>query len=248
MAHPVQFRPTPIHALAPDELMIQWGTTPPDSRAQLYLPAANAETIAGQARTLYPAQRVDVVDAHTMSFAARGVTFLPLPGGVALQAGLLSIDLPPGIKKGDSYSLAVRQLSTAQAVIVTPPPPPPAPQAQIAGAAGGQPDAVGERNEAIWQRVVGGFTFTLAISTKEALLLPEERLLAVLRWMLEVTPSQKRWYPVLERYIGQVADRVAGFGGDPARYCPRRRAMSPASGSCPAARPATAGRRATASR
>ena len=220
MTHPVQFRPTPIHALAPDELMIQWGTTPPDSRAQLYLPATNAETLAGQARTLYPAQRVDLVDAHTLSFAARGVTFLPLPGGVALQAGLLSIDLPAGIKKGDSHSIEVRQLSTAQAVIVTPPPPPPAPQAQIADAAGGQPDAVGERNEAIWQRVVGGFTFTLAISTKEALLLPEERLLAVLRWMLEVTPSQKRWYPVLERYIGDVAGRVAGFGGDPALILP----------------------------
>jgi len=38
--------------------------------------------------------------------------------------------------------------------------------------------------------------------------------------MLEVTPSQKRWYPVLERYISEVAGRVAGFGGDPGQILP----------------------------
>lgn len=119
----------------------------------------------------------------------------------ALQAGLLSVDLPPGIKKGDSYSISVRQLSTSSAVIPAPQPPP---QTQIATAA-----AVSAPAEAIWQRVVGAFTFALNISTKEALLLPEERLLAVLRWMLEVTPTQKRWYPVLERYISDVVGRVA---------------------------------------
>jgi len=212
MAHPVQLRPTPVNALAPDELMIQWGTTPPDGRAQLYLPATNAEAMVGQARTLYPVQLVGLVDAHTISFATRGVTFLPLAEGLALQAGLLSVDLPAGIKKGDSYSISVRQLSTSSAVIPTPQPPP---QTQIATAA-----AVGAPPEAIWQRVVGAFTFALNISTKEALLLPEERLLAVLRWMLEVTPTQKRWYPVLERYISDVAGRVAGFGGDPGKILP----------------------------
>jgi hypothetical protein len=29
------------------------------------------------------------------------------------------------------------------------------------------------------------------------------------------TPPQKRWYPVLLRYIADIAGRVLGFGGDP---------------------------------
>jgi hypothetical protein len=63
--------------------------------------------------------------------------------------------------------------------------------------------------------VAGAFQFNLVISTKEQLLVSEERLLAVLRWMLLKMPTTKRWYPVLERYIDQIAGRVGGFGGNP---------------------------------
>ena len=58
------------------------------------------------------------------------------------------------------------------------------------------------------------------ISTKEQLLLSEERLLAVLRWMQSRTPRTRRWYPVLHRYIETVAGRVEGFGGNPATIKP----------------------------
>ena len=53
------------------------------------------------------------------------------------------------------------------------------------------------------------------ISTKEQLLYPEERLLAWLKWKLNVVPAQSRWYPILQRYTDQIAGRVTGFGGDP---------------------------------
>jgi Pro-kumamolisin, activation domain/Subtilase family len=214
MTHPVQLRPTSPLAVAPDELMIQWGTVPSASQAHLYLPSLDAETIVGLAQTRYPVQQLRLADAHTIAMATRGITYLPVPEGTALTAGLLSVDLPPGVKRGDSYSLWVRQLSSASARIPPPPPPPPpAPlPPQIATAAGAQAVIL---TEAVWQRVVGAFTFTINISTANALLLHEERLLAVLRWMLDVTPSSKRWYPVLVRYIDDVAGRVAGFGGDP---------------------------------
>ncbi len=71
-----------------------------------------------------------------------------------------------------------------------------------------------------WRRVLGAFQFTISIKTKEELLLPEERLLAVARWMLLVMPPHKRWHPVLERYIDQLAGRVRGFGGNPAGISP----------------------------
>ncbi len=225
MVHPVQFRPTPANSSAPDELMIMWGSTPPDSTAELYIPALDAEAMIREARDLYPVQQLGLVDAHTISCLARGVTFLPLPKGVALAAGLLSIDLPPGIKKGDSYTGTVRQLTAARATITPPAPPPPVPQIQ----ARVQHPVISAPNSNViaWQRVEGAFTFTINISTKHQLLLPEMRLLAVLKWMLTVTPPSRRWYPVLLRYIGDVAGRVAGFGGDPATIGPSQNGEVP---------------------
>jgi hypothetical protein len=213
MVHPVQLRPTPLVAPAPDELMIMWGSVPPESQAQLYLPAWDAEAIIEVAQRLYPVQQLGLVDANTISCAARGVTFLPLPKGSSLAAGLLSIDLPLGIKKGDAYSVWVRQLTSSSARIAPPPAPPP----QFAAA--GQ-SLIVLPTESVWQRVVGAVTFSLIISTKQQLLLPEERLLAILRWMLTVTPKQKRWHPVLVRYMNYVAGRVAGFGGNPGQILP----------------------------
>ena len=49
----------------------------------------------------------------------------------------------------------------------------------------------------------GAFQFTLTISTKEQFLLSKERLLTVMRWILEHTPKQRLWYPVLVRYIDE---------------------------------------------
>jgi hypothetical protein len=222
MAHPVQVRPTPKLAPTPDELMIQWGNTPADSEAQLYFPALDAGAMIKAAEQQYPVQQLGQVDAHTISCVARGITFLPLPRGSALSAGLLSITLPPGIVKGDVYNLSVRQLSGASARLrPPPPPPPPAPKIATTQSSVVPQSAIADpSNEAIWQRVVGAFAFSLNISTKEKLLLPEERLLATLRWMLANTPPQRRWYPVLSRYLGIVSGRVTGFGGDPGKIKP----------------------------
>ena len=114
MTHPVQVRPTPIGTLHPDELMIFWGQTPTTGQAQLYLPALSAAEIAGLSNRLYPAQRTDILDEHTVGFATKGATFIPLPAGSALAAGLLTVNLPPGIRKGDQYQITVRQLTDAR--------------------------------------------------------------------------------------------------------------------------------------
>ena len=65
MAHPIQLRPTPLAALTPDELMIQWGNTPVDSEAQLYFPSLDAGALIDGAETKYPVQQLRQVDAHT---------------------------------------------------------------------------------------------------------------------------------------------------------------------------------------
>jgi hypothetical protein len=58
------------------------------------------------------------------------------------------------------------------------------------------------------------------ISTKEALLLDEERLLAWLLWLQKAILPGNRWYPVMQRYIGYIEGRVKGFGGNPAHILP----------------------------
>ena len=47
------------------------------------------------------------------------------------------------------------------------------------------------------------------------MLVPEERLLSLLRYILESIPSHDRWYPVFHRYVGEIAERVKGLGGNP---------------------------------
>ena len=207
-SHPVQVRPTPYGTAGPDELMILWGNTPASSRAQLYLPSLSAADILNLADARYPAHGLRLVDPHTIAFGAGGVTFVPLPQGAALAAGLLAVDLPPGLQKGDIYKIVVRQVTDAviQPVIQI--------NAKAGRTAGAGKDPFG------WRRVAGAFQFTITISTKEQLLLPEERLLALMRWIWEHMPPKKRWYPVLQRYIDDLAGRVLGFGGDPTKIPP----------------------------
>lgn len=217
MPHPIQVRPTPAGTVHPDELMILWGHTPASGRAQLYLPALNAADIAGMANQLYPAQQTDIIDQHTVEVATRGVTFIPLPVNTGFAAGLLTVNLPPGIRKGDQYKITVRQLTDAA---LSSPPSPPVLQVRTTHGhtATGRSAAAAARPT--WRRVVGAFQFMINIKAKSAILVKEERLLATLRWIILQMPSTKRWYPVLQRYIDYVAGRVHGFGGNPGQILP----------------------------
>jgi len=53
------------------------------------------------------------------------------------------------------------------------------------------------------------------VSTGAAILPAEENTLAILKARLAALPKSNRWYPVLLRYIEQIAGRVKGLGGDP---------------------------------
>ena len=58
------------------------------------------------------------------------------------------------------------------------------------------------------------------MKAKNTLLLPEERDLSTLRWIGQAIPSQSRWYPVFQRYLQTIANRVIAFGGDPSQISP----------------------------
>ncbi len=66
-----------------------------------------------------------------------------------------------------------------------------------------------------WERyIVGSFQVKIPVSTGEAMLPAEETTLAILKARREALPRSNRWYPVLLRYIAQIAGRVDALNGD----------------------------------
>jgi len=116
------------------------------------------------------------------------------------------------VKRGRTFKVIARQVTNAFAKRPTPPPPPPVIEARVA--------AIVVRDIIKWRRVVGTFQTSILVSTKEALLGPEERLLSVLRWIFKGIPHHNRWYPVFRRYLEQIAGRVSALGGDPITILP----------------------------
>lgn len=218
MPHPFEIRATSSSA-TPDELMINWGNTPPQSTASLYLPAVQSSDIISLANSMYAAHLLTATDANTIQCPAAGVTLVPVPSGLGRYAGLLSVGLPMGIRKGDTYNISVQQFAETSAQQVPPPPPPQIAARARAVAALAQP-VVTVPNTFSWRQLAGAFQYAITISMKEPLLYPEERLLAWLKWRIQVMPHQNRWYPVLLRYLALIEGRVLGFGGKPGAIPP----------------------------
>ena len=225
MPHPFQIQATKASATYVDEIMITWGNAPKGSTASIYLPGVSAADILSLADSLYPHHQLKAQDANTIRSPWGPVTFIPIPKNTGLLAGLLTIDLPTGVHRGDVYSLVVRQITTASRF--------------QRGGSGNRPPAVRKGKAVVlgpskkvalaqkastklltWRRVLGAFQVNIPISTKEALLLPEEHRLALFKWIAENVLPQSRWYPVMQRYVSQLAGRVLGFGGNPSNIPP----------------------------
>jgi hypothetical protein len=203
----------------PDELMIDWGNTPPDSQASIYWPAVASSDVLVLADKFYSTHQLSASDAHTITCTVpQGITCIPIPtGGSENFAGLFSVQLPPGVSAGQAYTILVRRISTQPG---TPPPPPPPPPPQIQGQAPqtGQtqpitaPAASVMRN---WRYVVGSFAIRIPVTTAKVMLPAEENIYSILSWRLSQLAPSDRWVPVLERYLGYIAGRISGLGGNP---------------------------------
>ena len=212
MPHPFEVRPSSLKAAFPDEMMILWGNTPPGSTASFFLPALDAAEILSLAESAFGSTRLKVIDPHTLQVPVGGVTFIPIPRGSARNAGLLTVDLPDGVRRGEIFEIVVRQITEDTA---TSRQGPPSPQLEAFRAVGQN----GFRSFS-WRRQLGAFQVTIVISTKELLLFPEERLFAWLLFIQKAIPQKSRWYPVFQRYVDQIGGRVRGFGGDPNKILP----------------------------
>ncbi|HYX30995.1 MAG TPA: sialidase family protein [Pyrinomonadaceae bacterium] len=208
-----EIRPTPsslpLHETL-DEMMIEWGNVPAGTTAQIYLPAVDVEEILTTATRMYTTHSLTRIDGHTLQCAACGITYVPIPRGANLNfAGLLSLDFPAGIKRGQLFNVVVKQVTSAFGTTTTPPPGTPAPPATVV-----------KTYPIKWRRILGAFQINFPVQTKALLLRDEERLLSLMKWIGEAIPADNRWYPIFQRYLGQLSDRVAGFGGNPDEILP----------------------------
>jgi len=65
------------------------------------------------------------------------------------------------------------------------------------------------------RRVVGSFQLEVPVAHEPDLLVGESIKLSILRWVFERIPKTDTWHPIFVRYLGQIGERVRGFGGDP---------------------------------
>lgn len=168
-----------------DELMIRWNDLPPATQATLYMPDIEAEEILRIAALRIGPTRLEKVDDHTIRCLVGDVTYIPLPSGRTTNiAGLMTLELPSNVKRGQKFTVVVQQVAAATSAIM------------------------------------GSFELVISVSTASLLRAEEERILSVMRYIGESIPVGDRWYPVFERYLKQLAERVRGFGGDPDKITP----------------------------
>ena len=178
----------------PDELMIEWGATPVGSKAAIYMPQVSASGIIALADKLYVTHSLRAEGASTIACTTGAITYVPIPAGSGQNfAGLLTLDLPATVRKGQQFEVVVRRVTSFRPALFN-----------------AQDE---ERQPVNWRYVVGAFQLNIPVSTAAKLLGPEENLLAVFKWKLEQLPATNRWLPVLRRYVDLISARVDGFGG-----------------------------------
>lgn len=223
-----------------DELMIDWGQTPAGSIASIYWPGASAAQVIQLADARYGFHDLTASDAHTIQTKVhRGLSYVPIPPQVGQNlASLLTVELPGSVKKGQSFKVVVRRVTT-----FTEPPPPvinsPVVRSPAASPAGERHDPLKKTAADVpagsrtWRYITGAFEVNIPVKADKDILPFDANTLAIFKWRLKVTAHTSRWYPVLLRYIGYLSDRIDGLGGDagaiqpsptglPTRYKPPR--------------------------
>jgi len=118
--------------------------------------------------------------------------------------GMMSVDLPETVKKGQVFTITVHQVTSVVRVI---------PNLSVARVSA----ATSSSSE---RRILGSFQITIPVRVKGEMLEREERLLSNLRWIEKAIPVNNRWFPVFVRYVQQIASRVDALGGNAGNVMP----------------------------
>jgi len=207
--HPTTSQPLPKQG--PDELMIDWGNTPAGSLAYIYLPGVRVSEVLDLAARNFNLQTLERVDDHTLGCKTSGVTYVPIPPGGTLDlAGLLTIELPPGIRKGQTFNIVIRQVMDTPGSVLTVRQ---TPVIQIASENARPAQAATARKPTPSRHILGAFQFSVQVKTAAEILPTDERTLSLLQRVAGKIPPANRWYPVFQRYISQLGSRVKALPG-----------------------------------
>ena len=165
--------------LHPDELVIDWGELPRDSLVTFYMPQVDTQSMVRASAARQAPANLKAVAPGTLSCKVTEVGFVPIPGPFAKAiAGLVSIQLPPGVPNGKEYRVVLRQVS------------------------------------GLSHKVLGTTEFRIKVS-QAADCSRFLQNLAVLKHIALSIPQSNRWYPIFQRYLADLGDRIRAFGGDP---------------------------------
>jgi hypothetical protein len=97
--------------LHPDELVIDWGNLPRDSLVTFYMPQVDAQAIVRAGAARQAPDNLVVAGPGTIRCKVTDIGFIPLPGPLPKNiAGLMTVQLPPGVPYGRTYRIVVRQV------------------------------------------------------------------------------------------------------------------------------------------
>lgn len=95
----------------PDELFFRWYNLPPDTEVTLFFSDVDTRDVMRLAALRLSPVAFTAVDKHTISFRVEDATYLPLPGGRAVNIpALLSVRLPDTVVYGQDYRVSVQQI------------------------------------------------------------------------------------------------------------------------------------------
>lgn len=98
--------------LHPDELVIDWGGLPREALVTFYMPQVDARDIVRAGAARQAPGNLSAASADTLRCKVSDVGFIPIPGPLDKTiAGLMTVQLPPGIPEGRVYRIVLRQVS-----------------------------------------------------------------------------------------------------------------------------------------
>lgn len=107
--------------LPPDELLLEWSRgVPANTFVRICIPSWDAHSVVSLADRLYARHDLSAVDAHTIELPASGMRYVPVPRSIHRQPGVLCVEFPLGIKKGQRFDVSVRQVTNRGRAIRTP--------------------------------------------------------------------------------------------------------------------------------
>jgi hypothetical protein len=120
----IEATPWPIQdGLPPDELLLDWSErTPEGTMLRLHIPSWNADEVVALADRFYPRHEIEAIDAHTIEMPGGGMRYVPIPISQHRQPGVIAVELPLGIQKGDRLDVSVRQITNRFRHARIPPP------------------------------------------------------------------------------------------------------------------------------